>query len=145
MSTIDQILAAKGHDVYTVSADSTVLDALQTMAERNVGALVVLDGELIVGMFSERDYARKVILQGLSSPRTLVRQVMTSAVLYATPDQTVEECMALMATDKHVRHLPVLDSVGRLAGVISVGDLVRASIADKEFLITQLEKYIVGR
>lgn len=144
MSNIDQILASKGHDVFTVSADSTVFDALQTMAERNVGALVVLDGELIVGMFSERDYARKVILQGLSSPRTVVRQVMTSSVLYATPDQSVEECMALMATDKHVRHLPVLDSAGRLAGVISIGDLVRSSIADKEFLINQLEKYIVG-
>lgn len=144
MSNIDQILATKGHDVFTVSADSTVFDALQTMAERNVGALVVLDGELIVGMFSERDYARKVILQGLSSPRTVVRQVMTSTVLYATPDQSVEECMALMATDKHVRHLPVLDSTGRLAGVISIGDLVRSSIADKEFLINQLEKYIVG-
>ncbi len=143
MSNIDQILATKGQDVFTVSADQTVLDALQTMAERNVGALVVLDGELIVGMFSERDYARKVILQGLSSPRTTVRQVMTSAVIYATPDQSVEECMAIM-TDKHVRHLPVLDSAGRLAGVISVGDLVRASIADKEFLIGQLEKYIVG-
>jgi CBS domain-containing protein len=144
MSNIDQILASKGHEVFTVSADSTVFDALQTMAERNVGALVVLDGELIVGMFSERDYARKVILQGLSSPRTVVRQVMTSSVLYATPDQSVEECMALMATDKHVRHLPVLDSAGRLAGVISIGDLVRSSIADKEFLINQLEKYIVG-
>ncbi|MHB8869649.1 MAG: CBS domain-containing protein [Thermoleophilia bacterium] len=143
MSSIDQILATKGQDVFTVSADETVLDALQTMAERNVGALVVLDGELIVGMFSERDYARKVILHGLSSPRTTVRQVMTSAVIYATPDQSVEECMAIM-TDKHVRHLPVLDSAGRLAGVISVGDLVRASIADKEFLISQLEKYIVG-
>ncbi|MHB0980709.1 MAG: CBS domain-containing protein [Thermoleophilia bacterium] len=144
MSTIDQILATKGHDVFTVSADSTVFDALQTMAERNVGALVVLDGELIVGMFSERDYARKVILHGLSSPRTLVRQVMTSAVIYATPNQSVEECMALMATDKHVRHLPVLDSAGRVVGVISVGDLVRSSIADKEFLIDQLERYIVG-
>lgn len=143
MSTIEQILATKGNDVYSISADSTVLDALQTLAERNVGALVVLDGELIVGIFSERDYARKVILQGLSSPRTLVRQVMTTAVAYATPDQSVEECMALM-TDKHFRHMPVLDSAGRLKGVISIGDLVRASIADKEFLITQLEKYIVG-
>lgn len=143
MSSIEQILAAKGNDVFTVHADSAVLDALQTMAERNVGALVVLDGELIVGMFSERDYARKVILQGLSSPRTKVRQVMTGAVVYATPDQTVEECMAVM-TQKHIRHLPVLDSAGRLAGVVSIGDLVRASIADKEFLISQLEKYIAG-
>lgn len=144
MSTIDPILAAKGHDVFTISADSTVFDALQAMAERDVGALVVLDGESITGMFSERDYARRVILQGLSSPRTAVRQVMTSAVYYATPGQSVEECMALM-TDKHVRHLPMIDSGGSLVGVVSIGDLVRASIADKEFLISQLERYIVGR
>ncbi|MHB9149658.1 MAG: CBS domain-containing protein [Thermoleophilia bacterium] len=143
ISTIDPILAAKGYDVFTISADNTVFDALQTMAERDVGALVVLDGESIVGMISERDYARKVILQGLSSPRTTVRQVMTDAVYYATPGQSVEECMALM-TEKHVRHLPVLDGAGRLAGVVSIGDLVRASIADKEFRISQLEKYIVG-
>lgn len=143
MSTIDPILAAKGHDVFTISADSTVFDALQLMAERDVGALVVCDGESIAGIFSERDYARKVILQGLSSPRTTVRQVMTDAVYYATPGQSVEECMALM-TEKHVRHLPVLDGADRLAGVVSIGDLVRASIADKEFRISQLEKYIVG-
>jgi CBS domain-containing protein len=144
ITTIDPILSAKGHDVITISADSTVFDALQLMAERDIGALVVLDGESIAGIFSERDYARKVILQGLSSPRTPVRQVMTSGVYYATPNQSVEECMALM-TDKHVRHLPVIDSGGSLMGVVSIGDLVRASIADKEFMINQLEKYILGR
>lgn len=143
MSTVDLILAAKGREVHTASADSTVLEALQTMAERDVGALVVLDGGRIVGVFSERDYARKVILQGLSSPRTKVRQVMTDSVYYAEPSQSVEECMAVM-TEKHVRHLPVLDADGRLAGVVSMGDLVKATIADKEFLIDQLEKYIVG-
>ena len=144
ITTIEPILSAKGRDVFTISADSTVFEALQLMAERDIGALVVLDGESIAGIFSERDYARKVILQGLSSPRTPVRQVMTSAVYYATPNQSVEECMALM-TDKHVRHLPVIDSEGSLMGVVSIGDLVRASIADKEFMINQLEKYILGR
>ena len=143
MSTVDLILAAKGDEVYTASADSTVLEALQAMAERDVGALIVLDKGRIVGMFSERDYARKVILQGLSSPRTKVRQVMTEGVYYTEPSQSVEECMAVM-TEKHVRHLPVLNADGGLAGVVSMGDLVRAMIADKEFLIDQLEKYIVG-
>jgi len=144
ITTIEPILSAKGRDVFTISADSTVFEALQLMAERDIGALVVLDGESIAGIFSERDYARKVILQGLSSPRTPLRQVMTSGVYYATPNQSVEECMALM-TDKHVRHLPVIDSEGSLMGVVSIGDLVRASIADKEFMINQLEKYILGR
>lgn len=144
ITTIEPILSAKGRDVFTISPDSTVFEALQLMAELDIGALVVLDGESIAGIFSERDYARKVILQGLSSPRTEVRQVMTSGVYYATPNQSVEECMALM-TDKHVRHLPVIDSGGSLMGVVSIGDLVRASIADKEFMINQLEKYILGR
>jgi len=143
MSTIDLVLAAKGGAVHTTSADSTVFDALQSMAEHNVGALIVLDEGRIVGVFSERDYARKVILHGLSSPRTEVRQVMTDDVYYAEPSQSVEECMALM-TEKHVRHLPVLAENGRMIGVVSMGDLVRAAIADKEFLIDQLEKYIVG-
>jgi CBS domain-containing protein len=112
------------------------------MAEQNVGALLVLDGEKIVGVFSERDYARKVILKGKASKETSVDEIMTSEVTTVHPGQSVEECMGLM-TDKRIRHLPVLEGE-KLAGLISIGDVVKAIISDREFIIKQLESYITG-
>jgi len=139
---VRQILEAKGHDVWTIDKDALVYKALELMAVKNVGALVVVEAGKPVGMFSERDYARKVFLTGKSSKQTRVEEVMMPKVLYVGPDQTVEECMALM-THKHVRHLPVLDGE-RMIGLISIGDVVKALITQKEFVIEQLEHYITG-
>ena len=113
------------------------------MAKHDVGALLVLDGEELVGIFSERDYARKIILQGKSSKETLVRDIMSDRVAYVTPDTSLDECMALM-TEKHFRHLPILDESGALVGVISIGDLVKETISSQRFLIQELERYIAG-
>jgi CBS domain-containing protein len=143
MKTVAQLLRGKGHEVLSVPPETPVFEALKVMAEKNVGALLAVEGDRLVGIFSERDYARKVILKGKSSKDTPVREVMSSHVLYVRPEQTVEECMALM-TDKRVRHLPVLEE-GRLVGVISIGDVVKAIIAEQEFLIEQLQNYITGR
>ena len=140
MTTVRQLLKDKGQEVWSVGPDSTVFDAIQEMARRDVGALVVVKDEKPVGMFTERDYARDVILKGKSSPKTQVREVMTSRVICVRPEQTVEECMAVM-TDKHIRHLPVLEDE-KLAGMISIGDLVKSIIADQKFTIEQLESYI---
>ena len=140
MKTVAQLLRAKPHGVLSVPPDTAVYRALQLMAERNVGALLVLDGETLVGIFSERDYARKVILVGKSSKETAVREIMSSHVLYVRPDQTIEDCMALM-TDKRVRHLPVFDGE-KLVGVVSIGDVVKAIIAEQSFVIEQLQNYI---
>jgi len=140
MKTVQQILEAKTHGVLSVHPDSSVYDALKVMAEKDVGSLVVLDGEHLVGIFSERDYARKVILAGKFSKETSVREVMTTRVQCITPLQTVDQCMALM-TEKRIRHLPVLDHK-KVIGVISIGDVVKEVIADKEFQIHQLEQYI---
>jgi CBS domain-containing protein len=134
------MLEGKTHRLLSISPDATVYDALQTMAEHEVGALVVLDGERLAGIFSERDYARKVILFGKSSKETLVREIMTDKVLCVRPDQTVDQCMALM-TDKRVRHLPVLDHK-KVIGVISIGDVVKEVISEQRFMIEQLENYI---
>jgi CBS domain-containing protein len=142
MITVRDILQVKGNQIWSVSRDSTVFDALQLMAEKNVGALLVLDGEKIAGIFSERDYARKVILKGKASKETAVEEIMTVAVTTLRPEQSVEECMTLM-TDKRIRHLPVLDE-GKLVGMISIGDVVKAILSDKEFIIEQLESYITG-
>ena len=142
MNFVGEILKAKGYDVWTVSSDSTVYDALQEMADRNVGALLVIEGDRLVGVFSERDYARKVILHGKASKETFVKEIMSTEVFWVRPDQTVEDCMQLM-TNKRMRHLPVLDE-GRLVGVISIGDAVKAIISEKEFAIQQLEQYITG-
>ena len=143
MKTVRQLLRTKGHQILSVSPGASVFEALEVMAEKNVGALLVVEGERLVGVFSERDYARKVILKGKASKEIPVREIMTSYVLYVRPEQTVEDCMALM-TDKHVRHLPVLEEE-KLVGVISIGDVVKAIIAEQEFMIEQLQNYITGR
>jgi CBS domain-containing protein len=142
MKTVKQILRDKRGSVQSIQPDATVFDALKLMAEKNVGALLVVESGKLVGILSERDYARKVILQGKSSLKTPVRDIMTERVMFVRPEQTVEECMALM-TDKHIRHLPVLAG-DQLLGVVSIGDLVKASIDEKDFMIKQLENYITG-
>ena len=143
MKTVEQILRVKGSVFWSVTPDAMVYDALKRMAEKDVGALLVLDAqEQLVGIISERDYARKVILKGKSSLDTPVREIMTDPVVAVGPRQTVEECMALM-TAKRVRHLPVLDA-GHVVGVVSIGDLVKANLDEKDFLIKQLENYITG-
>ncbi len=139
MTTIRQILAGKP-DVYSIDPDATVLDALKRLEEKNVGALLVMKGERLVGIFSERDYARRMILHGRSSKETAVREVMTSQVFTISPDANAGECMVHM-TDRRVRHLPVLEN-GRVVGVISIGDVVRVVIDDLRFTIRQLESYI---
>ena len=142
MITVKDILRDKGHDVISITPETTVFDALKIMADKNVGALIVLDGETVAGIMSERDYARKVILHGKSSREMQVREIMTSRVYYVRPEQTVQDCMAQI-TDKHVRHLPVLEEE-RLAGIISIGDVVKAIIAEQEYTIKLLENYITG-
>ena len=143
MRIVQDILKTKGTVVWSVQPYATVLDALELMARKNVGALLVTEGDRVVGIFSERDYARKVRLEGRSSLNTFVREIMTEQVLFVQPEQTIEECMALM-TEAHVRHLPVLDGT-KLVGVISIGDAVKALLADKDLEIQQLENYIDGR
>ena len=140
VKTVRDVLRSKGGQTFSVDADATVFTALEMMAKENVGALLVMNGGRLIGMISERDYARKVILKGLSSPQTKVREIMTDTIFYARPEQTVEECMAVV-TEKRCRHLPVLAD-GQLVGLVSIGDLVKASIAEKEFIIEQLENYI---
>jgi len=140
MKTIKEILQRKAHGVLSISPEASVLDALKLMAEKEVGALVVLEAERLAGIFSERDYARKVILHGKSSKDTLVREIMTAKVVYVRPEQSVEDCMALM-TDKRIRHLPVLQD-NRVIGVISIGDVVKEVISEQRFVIEQLEQYI---
>ncbi len=143
MKSAAQILKSKpGQTVETVMPSTSVFDAIKLMAEKNIGALLVMENAKIVGMVTERDYARKIILMGRSSKETLVRDIMTSPVMYVRPDQTNEECMALM-TDSRVRHLPVVDK-GELIGLISIGDLVKDIIFEQKFIIEQLEQYISG-
>jgi CBS domain-containing protein len=140
MKTVRDLLKQKGRDVWSVAPDSTVYEALQLMADRNIGALLVIETGRPVGIFSERDYARQVILKGKTSRDTPVRDIMTSKVVFVRPEQNIEECMALM-TDKRFRHLPVLEE-GQLAGLLSIGDVVKAVISEKDFLIEQLANYI---
>ena len=142
MKLVSELLRAKEREIWSVSPDSSVLEALNLMADKNVGALLVFEEEKLVGIFSERDYARKVILKGKASKDTTVKEIMSSKVLYVKPEQTVEDCMALM-TDKRIRHLPVLEE-DQVIGVISIGDVVKAIISDKDFMIHQLESYITG-
>lgn len=140
MKTVRHLLEDKGSHVVSVSPDTTVFQALQVMADQSIGAVLVVQDGKVVGIMSERDYARKVILLGKSSHDTPVREIMTERVVYARPEHTVPQCMALM-TDKRIRHLPVLDQ-GRLIGVLSIGDLVKETISEQEFIIRQLENYI---
>ncbi len=143
MKSVRDILRNKGKEVWAISPDITVFDALKTMADKNVGALVVLEDEKIVGIMSERDYARKVILHGRSSREIQVKEIMSKTVYSVRPEQSIEDCMEKM-TDKRIRHLPVLDDKDRLAGIISIGDVVKAIIADQESTIKHLENYITG-
>lgn len=142
MQTVKQLLDAKGYDVWSITPDATVFDALTLMAQKEVGALTVMKGEQLVGIISERDYARKVILQGKTSRTTLVREIMTRRVIYTHLEQTVEECMALL-TERRIRHLPVIEN-GQVIGIISIGDLVKSMISHQQFMIEQLERYITG-
>lgn len=142
MTTVAQLLRAKGNDAWSIAPDASVYDAIKMMADKGVGALLVITGPTLVGVVSERDYARKVILLGKSSRETPVREIMTDKVFYVGPDQTVEECMALM-TAKRIRHLPVLTD-NQVAGIISIGDLVKTVISAQETRIQQLETYIAG-
>ena len=140
MKTVQQLLESKRQGVASVTPDMTVLEALRLLAEKEIGAVLVVEGEVLVGLFSERDYARKVVLQGKASKDTPVREIMTEKVVCVRPEQTIEDCMGLM-TDKRIRHLPVLQSK-RVVGVISIGDVVKEMLVEKEFVIQQLESYI---
>jgi len=136
------LLAFKGKDIWSIGPDDPVLKAIQVMADRHVGALPVLRGDELVGIVSERDYARKVILLGRSSSETQVEQIMSSPVITVSPDEAVHRCMEIM-TEQRVRHLPVVEK-GKLIGIISIGDLVKAVIEEQQQTITQLERYIAG-
>ncbi len=143
MSILAHILNSKpDHTVYTITPTATVFEAVKLMAEKNIGALVVVEGGKVVGMISERDYARTIVLMARSSKTTAVRDIMMTPVIYMLPDQTSEECMALM-TERRLRHFPVIDK-GKLIGVISIGDLIKDVIAEQKFTIQQLQHYITG-
>ncbi len=142
MRTVQQLLDEKGHDIQSIHPDDSVFDAIQKLANANIGSLIVVEDDRPVGIFTERDYARNVILKGKSSPTTRVREIMTTRIIFARPEQTVEDCMAVM-TEKHIRHLPILRDE-KLIGVISIGDLVKSIIADQKFTIEQLEQFIHG-
>jgi CBS domain-containing protein len=142
MSTVRNILQIKGNAVHSISPDSSVYDALEELEENNLGSLVVVENGKLTGVFTERDYARKVILKGRSSKETLVRDIMSSRPIFVNPDNTLDECMQLMS-DKFIRHLPVLENE-ELVGVISIGDIVRYIINEKDFIIDNLEHYITG-
>ncbi len=141
--TVARLLSSKGHDLWSIAPDATVYDAIALMAEHGIGALLVMDGEQLLGIVTERDYARKVILQDRSSRDTPVSTIMSKDIQTVRPDHSIEACMALM-TEKRIRHLPVVQD-GRVIGILSIGDLVKFIIADRETLIEQLEGYITGR
>ena len=143
MTSVVHILRSKPErTVYTIAPTATVFDAVKLMAAKTIGALVVTEGEQVVGIITERDYARKIVLMARSSKETPVRDILTSTVMYVRPDQTSQECMALM-TENRLRHLPVMDS-GKLIGLVSIGDLVKDIISEQKFIIEQLEHYITG-
>ncbi len=142
MTLVKQILDSKGREIWFISPNDSVLDAISTMAEKGVGALLVMEDGKLAGIVSERDYARKVILKGRSSKTTSVKEIMTAEVISANPEQSVKDCMSLM-TEKRIRHLPVLDG-DKIDGVLSIGDLVKTIIADQQFQIEQLENYITA-
>lgn len=142
MYTVKDLLQGKGNQVWSIAPQATVYEALELMATKNCGALVVVEAEKLVGIFSERDYARKVILKGRSSKTTTVGELMTTEVFYINRDDTIEYCMVLM-TEKRTRHLPVMEN-DRVMGLVSIGDVVKAIITDREFTIRELERYITG-
>jgi CBS domain-containing protein len=142
MTYVEQLLKTKGNEIWSIVPQATVYEALQIMSEKDVGALLVLDKGNLVGIFSERDYARKLILKGRFSKDTTVGELMTREVLYIESQSTIEDCMALM-TAKRVRHLPVLENE-RLIGIVTIGDVVKQIISDREFTIKQLERYMKG-
>ena len=141
-ATVDHILHQKGRQVWTVSPEMTVLDAIRQLAEKNVGALIVAEGDILIGMFSERDYTRKIILRGRSSKDTKVGEIVSAPVQTVTPEDTVEDCMRLM-TEHRIRHLPVLHA-GKIAGVVSIGDLVNWIISTQKVALEQMESYLTG-
>jgi CBS domain-containing protein len=143
MITIRQLLDQKGGDVVSIHPDATVFDAVAKMAENDIGSLVVIDRDGLVGIITERHYARNVVLKGKTSPAIPVREIMEKKVITVRPEQFVGECMALM-TEKRVRHLPVMEQGGKLVGIISIGDLVKSIISNQKFVIDQLEHYIHG-
>ena len=142
MTTIKQLLGTKGREVLSIGPDASVFDAIKLMADKNVGSLVVMDGDRLAGIITERHYARNVFLKGRSSPKTSVGDIMERTVICTTLDETVEECMAVM-TSRSVRHLPVLEE-NAVVGIISIGDLVKSIIDGQKFIIEQLETYITG-
>lgn len=142
MKTVQQLLDAKGGRIFSIAPDSPVYDALVIMADKHIGALVVLEGERLAGIFSERDYAREVVLKGRSSRTTPVRDIMSTNVITVSPAENVEECMNLMS-GKRIRHLPVIEN-NKVIGLLSIGDLVKETIEYQKFLIKQMESYIQG-
>jgi CBS domain-containing protein len=143
VTTVRQLLDQKGRETYSINPDATVYDAIAKMAEKDIGSLVVMDGDKIVGVITERHYARNVVLKGKTSPATPVEAIMDKLVFVVQPEQSVEQCMALM-TEKRIRHLPVVEKE-KLIGVISIGDLVKSIIGDQQITIGQLEHYIHGQ
>ena len=141
-SSIQEILALKGSAVWSISPNATVFEAIQLMADKNVGAVLVTENEQLVGILSERDYARKVVLKGKSSKTAAVKEILSSHVIHVSPTHTVEECMRLM-TEHHIRHLPVLEE-GKIVGIVSIGDLVNWIISAQHTAISQLQTYITG-
>ena len=142
MSTVRNLLQKKGNAVFSVTPDSSVYDALEYLEEKNLGCLVVLENETLIGVFTERDYARKVILKGRSSKETFIRDIMSSKPIFVDCDTSIDDCMELM-TDKFIRHLPVLEN-GKMVGLVSIGDIVKYIIDEKNFIIENLEHYITG-
>lgn len=142
MIQVKHLLSDKDERVFSIGPDDTVLDAIRAMAERRVGALLVMTGDTLVGIVSERDYARKVILKGRSSAETTVAEIMSSSVISVGPDDSIDHCMVL-CTERHIRHLPVLDG-SRVIGVLSIGDLVKSVISEQAEQLRQLQQYIAG-
>ena len=142
MTTVKQLLDSKGYDIWSIGPNASVYEAIELMAEKSVGALVVLEDDRTVGIISERDYARKVTLKERSSTETKVSEIMTTSIVYARLEQTVEECLSKM-TEERIRHLPIQEGE-KLVGMLSIGDLVKATIAEQQLLIEQLEHYISG-
>jgi len=142
MATVKQFLESKENNIWSISPEATVFEGLQVMADKNIGALLVTKDDKLAGIFSERDYARKVILKGKASKDTTIGELMTREVVYITPENSLDECMALMSA-KHIRHLPIISN-GKLLGLLTLGDVVKQILSNQEFKIQELEKYITG-